>query len=86
MNASNEQTASHLNKIGQRLAELQSLVLALANIQAQQYKIIASRLKGVNTEEDALLLAAAQQCLDSLQKLAPLHAQLQAEVEAFSKL
>jgi hypothetical protein len=86
MNTSNEQITSHLNKIGQRLVELESVVLAFANTQAQQYKLIASSLKGVSPEEDALLRAAAQQCLDSLQKLLPLHAQLQAEVDAFSKL
>jgi hypothetical protein len=86
MNVTNEQITPYLNKIGQRLVELESLVLALANTQAQQYKLIASRLKKGSPEEDALLRAAAQQCLDSLQKLSPLHAQLQAEVDAFSKL
>jgi hypothetical protein len=82
----NEQTAEHLKKIGKRLVGMEFFLLTIADTQAQQFKLIASRIESFTPEEDARLRAAAQRGLDSCRRMMPLHKQFEQDVEAFSRL
>jgi len=83
--ANNEEITAHLKMIGKRIVDLEGFVLSVANTQAQQYKLFASRVKDFTPEEDALLRSAAQQCLDGVQRLTLLHKQFAGEIDDFSK-
>jgi len=86
MTPSNQQIAEHLKQIGSRMVELEGLLHAIAGAQAQQYKLIASKVSSLTADEDAVLRSVAQQCLNNLEKLSPRRKQFQQDVEAFSKL
>jgi hypothetical protein len=82
----NQQIAEYLKRIGSHLVELEGFLHAVAGVQAQQYKLIASKVPDFTPEEDAVLRAAAQRCLSNLEKLSPLRKQFKQDVEIFSKL
>lgn len=68
------------------MAEIEGFLHTVAEVQAQQYKLIAARVPDFTPEEDAVLRAAAQQCLERLKKLSLDRKQFQQDVESFSEL
>jgi len=82
----NDQIVEHLKKIGSRLVDIEFFLLTIADTQAQQFKLIASRIESFTPEEDAALRAVAQRGLDSCRRMLPLHKQFARDVEAFSRL
>jgi len=86
MTPTNAQIAEHLKKIGSRLVEMEGFLLAVAETQAQQYKLIAARVPDFTPEEDAALRHAAQRCLNGVGKLSLLSKQFAEDVATFSTL
>lgn len=86
MNPTNEQIAEHLNQVGNQLVQLESFLLSVAFAQAQQYKLMASKIPSFTAEEDAVLRAAAQAGLDSCNRHKLLSIRFRKMVEDFSRL
>ena len=86
MTPTNEQIAEHLKKIGNHLVEIESHLLEVAYAQAQQYKLIASKVPSFTAEEDAVLRAAAQVCLDNGSRRKAVSMKFRQMVDDFSRL
>lgn len=85
MTPTNEQLAEHLKQVARRLDDtgefLESVAFALAN----QFKLIATRMPGLDPSEREVLKASAQQALNGVEKHKASRKILKDAIEIFSR-